>query len=85
MALISNTTLTEPPYVPLYYTEAMSSEDAHLWRPLIEVKYASHIKNGMGKHLATPIKAKWVFKVSPGHKDVPLLVQSSVRGERIHS
>lgn len=64
------------PHEPLSYNEAVTSDEAHLWRPAIEDEYTSPMKNETW--LLTPlppgrtaIKAKWIFKVKPGHKYDP--------------
>jgi transposase InsO family protein len=64
------------PHEPLTYNEAVMSDVAHLWRPAIDDEYASLMKNETWVLTPLPpgrtaIKAKWIFKVKPGHKDVP--------------
>lgn len=54
----------------------MTSDEAYLWKLAIEDEYASLLKNESWTltHLLpgrSAIKAKWFFKVKPGHKDVP--------------
>ena len=54
----------------------MTLDEADLWKPAIDDEYNSLMKNEtwLLKPLPpkrTVIKANWIFKVKPGHKDVP--------------
>lgn len=65
------------PHEPLNYTEAITSDEANLWKPAIDDEYASLMKNETWELTPLPpgrkpIRTKWVFTVKPGHKDVPV-------------
>lgn len=63
-------------YEPKSYQDAIQCEEANLWRLAIEDEYFSLMKNNTWILTNLPpgrktIKSKLVFKVKPGHVDVP--------------
>ena len=64
------------PNEPNSYQEAVTSEEANLWREAIREEYDSLVKNGTWNLTTLPIgrtaiKSRWVFKFKPAYDGVP--------------
>ena len=67
---------TESPLEPQSYTEAINCAQKQLWQVSIDDEYASLIKNETWRLTTLPagreaIKCRWVFKIKPGHHNIP--------------